>query len=126
MQRYLFAAVLLAATGTAHAADDPAVTACEIAVEAVITTPATYARIGIEIDKNVVRLTYDSKNDAGALVRDRADCTFTSTAGSVHMTGLTVNGKNLGPEVLFPAAGSQWHAAGVDQIDPDLSVLTWP
>ncbi|MCX5493378.1 hypothetical protein OSH11_01545 [Kaistia dalseonensis] len=126
MFKPLFVIALLAGTGIAHASDDPAVTACEIAVESVMQTPATYARIGVTIEKNIVKLTYDSHDSAGALVRDRAECTFTSSNGSFQMTGLFVNGKNLEREIFSAVAQPQWQAAGVDQIAPDFSQLSDP
>jgi hypothetical protein len=94
------------------------VTACEVAVEAVITTPATYARVGVDIVGNVVHLSYESKNSAGELVRDHAQCRFTNIDGMFHMTGLFVNGQNLGPEMLDATLGPRWQAAGVNQIPP--------
>jgi hypothetical protein len=101
----------------AFAADDPSVTACELAVETIITTPATYQRFKATVHGHFVTIDFDAQSPSGAPTRSQAECEFRREGGTWRLAGISVNGDKTVYGGQQDVIGDALNGAGLDQFD---------
>lgn len=92
--------------------DDPVVTACEMAVQANLVSPATYRRADATIVENYVELAFDSQNYAGGLIRSNVECVFTRDPDTIKLH--------------YPAPTAEMILRGLNRIDISATKMKIP